>query len=47
MIIPNNDGSGPSEYSTGRRDGRGRKGGGGRRDGEGIGRKTGGRKGTC
>ena len=41
MIIPNNNGSGPSEYSTGRRDGRGR------RDGEGIGRNTGGRKGTC
>lgn len=42
--MANKDRSGPSEYSTGPRDGRGRGRGSG---GKGVGLKTGGQKGDC
>jgi len=48
--MPRRDGTGPSRQSTGPRDGRGRGRGAGRRSGHstpGIGKKTGGKKGSC
>ena len=44
ITIPNNDKTGPSNRSTGPRDGRGKGKG---RGGQGIGSKTGGNKGGC
>lgn len=42
--IPKKDGTGPSKYSTGPRDGKGQGKGMG---GAGVGKKTGGKKGSC
>lgn len=43
--MANRDGTGPANDSTGPRDGRGK--GKGRRTSEGIGKKAGGKKGSC